>query len=155
MSALLYAKSLKQAPASSQCCASKYIPNAYLAFGELFFNEAMGDPTKWDPAKQAYIKVIAKPPPDNKVYGYAWYKLAYVFWNQGDFPKALNAFKKTIDYGTTYAQLPNASKLADSARKDVIPVYALAGSPTDAYNFFKNLSGDQAGSCLLYTSRCV
>ena len=40
---------------------------------------------KWEPAKQAYMKVIAKPPPENKVYGYAWYKLAYVFWNQGDF----------------------------------------------------------------------
>jgi len=125
---------------------SKYIPNAYLAFGELFFNEAMGDPTKWDPAKQAYIKVIAKPPPENKVYGYAWYKLAYVFWNQGDLPHALDAFKKTIDFGTQYSQLPNASKLAESARKDVIPVYALAGSPTEAYNFLKNLSGDQAGS---------
>ncbi|HEY1693040.1 MAG TPA: tetratricopeptide repeat protein [Polyangiaceae bacterium] len=125
---------------------SKYIPNAYLAFGELFFNEAMGDPTKWEPAKQAYIKVIAKPPPENKVYGYAWYKLAYVFWNQGDLPHALDAFKKTIDFGTQFSQLPNATKLADSARKDVIPVYALAGSPTDAYNFFKNLSGDQSGS---------
>lgn len=125
---------------------SKYIPNAYLAFGELFFNEAMGDPTKWEPAKQAYMKVISKPPPDNKVYGYAWYKLAYVFWNQGDLPHALDAFKKTIDYGTQFAQLPNAGKLADSARKDVVPVYALAGSPTDAYNFFKNLSGDAQGS---------
>jgi tetratricopeptide (TPR) repeat protein len=125
---------------------SKYIPNAYLAFGELFFNEAMGDPTKWDPAKQAYQKVIAKPPPENKVYGYAWYKLAYVFWNQGDLPHALDAFKKTIDFGTQFSQLPNASKLAEGARRDVIPVYALAGSPTDAYNFFKNLSGDPAGS---------
>lgn len=125
---------------------SKYIPNAYLAFGELFFNEAMGDPTKWDAAKQAYVKVIAKPPPENKVYGYAWYKLAYVFWNQGDLPHALDAFKKTIDYGTQFQQLPNASKLAESARKDVVPVYALAGNPTDAYNFFKNLSGDQSGS---------
>ena len=28
-------------------------------------------------------------------------------------PKALNAFKKTIDYGVTYAQLPNATKLAE------------------------------------------
>src|SRR5580704_11846700 len=125
---------------------SKYISNAYLAFGELFFNEAQNDPSKWEPAKQAYQKVIAKPPPDNKVYGYAWYKLAYVFWNQGDLPHALDAFKKTIDFGTQYAQLPNAAKLADSARKDVIPVYALAGSPTDAYNFFTNLSGDASGS---------
>ncbi len=125
---------------------SKYISNAYLAFGELFFNEAQSDPAKWEPAKQAYQKVITKPPPDNKVYGYAWYKLAYVFWNQGDLPHALDAFKKTIDFGTQFAQLPNAKKLAESGRKDVIPVYALAGSPTDAYNFFKNLSGDQAGS---------
>lgn len=125
---------------------SKYIPNAYLAFGELFFNEALSDPTKWEPAKQAYTKVLMKPPPENKVYGYAWYKIAYVFWNQGDLPHALDAFKKTIDFGVQYAQLPNATKLADSARKDVIPVYALAGDPTGAYNFFKNLSGDAAGS---------
>lgn len=125
---------------------SKYIPNAYLAFGELFFNEALSDPTKWEPAKQAYTKVLMKPPPDNKVYGYAWYKIAYVFWNQGDLPHALDAFKKTIDFGVQYSQLPNATKLAESARKDVIPVYALAGNPNDAYNFFKNLSGDAAGS---------
>jgi tetratricopeptide (TPR) repeat protein len=125
---------------------SKYIPNAYLAFGELFFNEAMSDPSKWDPAKQAYQRVIAKPPPENKVFGYAWYKLAYVFWNQGDLPHALDAFKKVVDFGTQFAQLPNAKKLADSARRDVVPVYALAGSPTAAYNFFRNLSGDPPGS---------
>jgi len=124
---------------------SKYIPNAYLAFGELFFNQAQGDPSKWDFAAQAYQKVIGYPPPDNKVYGYAWYKLAYVFWNEGDFARALNAFKKTIDYGTTYAQLPNASKLADSARRDIIPVYALKGDPTAAFNFFHNISGDENG----------
>ncbi len=125
---------------------SKYISNAYLAFGELFFNEAMSDPAKWEPAKQAYQKVITKPPPENKVYGYAWYKLAYVFWNQGDLPHALDAFKKVIDFGTQNPQIPNAKKLAEAGRRDVIPVYALAGNPSEAYNFFKNLSGDQAGS---------
>jgi tetratricopeptide (TPR) repeat protein len=124
---------------------SKYIPNAYLAFGELFFNEAQGDPSKWDLSAEAYKKVIEYPAPDNKVYGYAWYKLAYVFWNKGEFDKALNAFKKTIDYGVTYAQLPNASKLAESARRDIIPVYALKGDPNAAYNFFRNISGDAAG----------
>jgi TolA-binding protein len=125
---------------------SKYIPNAYLAFGELFFQDAQGDPTKWKPAKEAYEKVIEKPPPDNKVFGYAHYKLAYVFWNTGDYQHALGEFKKTIDYGVQYSQLPNAAKLADSARRDVIPVYALTGDPTAAYNFFKNLSGDTGGS---------
>jgi tetratricopeptide (TPR) repeat protein len=125
---------------------SKYIPNAYLAFGELFFNEAQGDPSQWENAKQAYVKVIGYPPPNNKVYGYAWYKLAYVFWNNGEFDKALNAFKKTIDYGVTFSQLPNAVKLAESARKDIIPVYALKGDPSAAYNFFHNISGDAGGT---------
>ncbi len=125
---------------------SKYIPNAYLAFGELFFNEAQGDPSKWDTAAKAYVEVIKYPPPNNKVYGYAWYKLAYVFWNTGEFDKALNAFKKTIDYGTQFSQLPNASKLADSARRDIVPVYALRGDPGAAYNFFHNISGDTQGS---------
>jgi tetratricopeptide (TPR) repeat protein len=124
---------------------SKYIPNAYLAFGELFFNEAQGDPSKWPVAQQAYQKVIGFPPPDNKVYGYAWYKLAYVLWNSGDFAGALSAFKKTIDYGTTFTQVPGAGKLADSARRDIIPVYALKGDPAAAYNFFHNISGDKPG----------
>lgn len=124
---------------------SKYIPNAYLAFGELFFNEAQGDPSKWPVAQQAYLKVIGFPPPENKVYGYAWYKLAYVLWNSGDFAGALSAFKKTIDYGTTYTQVAGASKLADSARRDIIPVYALKGDPTAAYTFFHAISGDPSG----------
>ena len=125
---------------------SKYIPNAYLAFGELFFNEAQGDPSKWDYAAQAYTEVIKFPPEKSKVYGYAWYKLAYVFWNKNELDKALNAFKKTIDFGTNFTQYPGAGKLADSARRDVIPVYALKGDPGAAYNFFHNISGDQSGS---------
>ena len=56
-------------------------------------------PSKWDLAAQAYTEVIKYPPPNNKVYGYAWYKLAYVYWNKGELDKALNAFKKTIEFG--------------------------------------------------------
>ena len=40
---------------------SKYIPNAYLAFGELFFTEAQADPAKWDLAAQAYAEVVSIP----------------------------------------------------------------------------------------------
>ena len=121
---------------------SKYIPNAYLAFGELFFNEAQSDPAKWDLAAASYREVVKYPPPDNKVYGYAHYKLAYVHWNKGEFARALDEFKKTIDYGTQFASLPNAAALATSARRDIIPVYALAGKPEAAFNFFRTISGD-------------
>lgn len=122
---------------------SKYISSAYLAFGELFFGEAQGDNSKFELAKQAYLEVIKYPPPDNKMFGYAHYKLAYVFWNQEDFPRALSHFKKCIDFGTQYATLPNAAPLAKAARRDVVPVYALTGRPDKAYDFFKTLSGDK------------
>jgi len=124
---------------------SKYIPNAYLAFGELFFNEAQGDPAKWALAEQSYSEVIKYPPPDNKVWGYAHYKLGYVYWNKGDFVRALSELKKTIEYGVQYASLPNAAQLATSARRDMIPIYALAGDPKRAYDFIHPLSGDSSG----------
>ncbi|NUO54421.1 MAG: tetratricopeptide repeat protein, partial [Polyangiaceae bacterium] len=124
---------------------SKYRPNAYLAFGELFFQEAQGDPSKWSFAQQSYEEVIKYPPPDNKLYGYALYKLGYVHWNQGEYEEAVDAFKKVIDYGTKFATLPSAPQLATSARRDVIPVYALWGDAKKAYNFFKPISGDDGG----------
>ncbi len=124
---------------------SKYRPNAYLAFGELYFQEAQSDPSVWAAAEAAYTQVIGAPPPENKVYGYALYKLGYVYWNQGEYEKSVDAFKKVIDYGTKFSQLPNASQLATSSRRDVIPVYALWGDPKKAYNFFKPLSGDAGG----------
>ncbi|MDQ2644062.1 MAG: hypothetical protein M3020_09620 [Myxococcota bacterium] len=122
---------------------SPYIPNAYLAFGELFFQEAQGDPSKWDLAGAAYQEVIKYPPPTNKIYGYARYKLAYVHWNKGEYPQTLNEFKKVIEYGDTYKDLPNAQALGKAARRDLIPVYAVSGNPDKAYNFFRPLSGDQ------------
>jgi tetratricopeptide (TPR) repeat protein len=124
---------------------SKFIPNAYLAFGELFFNEAQGDPSKWALAEQSYGEVIKYPAPENKVWGYAHYKLGYVYWNKGDFARALSEFKKTIEYGMQYSSLPNAEQLAVSARRDMIPIYALAGDPKRAYDFIKPLSGDSGG----------
>ncbi len=125
---------------------SKYVPNAYLAFGELFYNEAQGDPSKWDLAAQAYQEVVKYPAPANKAFGYAWYKMAYVFWNKGELDKALSAFKRTIDFGVGNPTLPGAAKLADSARRDLIPVYALSGDPAKAYAFLHGMSGDSAGS---------
>jgi TolA-binding protein len=124
---------------------SPYIPNAYLAFGELFFQEAQGDPSKWDLAAAAYQEVIKYPAPANKVYGYARYKLGYVYWNKGEYAPTLSEFKKVIEYGDTYKDLPNATQLAKAARRDLVPVYAVSGAPDKAYNFFRPLSGDAGG----------
>jgi TolA-binding protein len=125
---------------------SPYIPNAYLAFGELYFQEAQGDPSKFDLAAAAYKEVIKYQPPKNKVYGYARYKLGYVHWNKGEYAETLNEFKAVIEYGDKFSDLPNAKQLAKSARRDLIPVYAISGNPTRAYAFFKPLSGDTGNS---------
>jgi tetratricopeptide (TPR) repeat protein len=125
---------------------SRFVPNAYLAFGELFFNEAQGDPSKWPIAGNFYKEVLKYKPPENKLWGYATYKLGYVYWNQGDYSQAIGAFKSVIEFGMKYGQLPNAKGLARSARRDIIPVYALKGDPKKAYTFFKPLSGDKGGS---------
>ncbi len=98
---------------------SKYISGAYLAFGEMFFDEAQADPSKWEIAKQAYLKTIAYPPPDNRVYGYAWYQLGHVFANVSESPQALNAFKKTVDFANSFPQLPGSDALAHAAQGEV------------------------------------
>jgi len=125
---------------------SAYVPNAYLAFGELFFQEASADPSKWPLAEAAYMEVLKSPPPKNKLYGYARYKLAYVYWNQGMYKEAMEQFKEVIKFGTTFADLPNAGQLAASARRDLIPVYAASEKPQKAYQYFKPLSGDAGGA---------
>jgi tetratricopeptide (TPR) repeat protein len=121
---------------------SRYIPNAYLAFGEMFFEEAAKDPSKWDLAIAAYNEVIKYPPPDNKVYGYAWYKRGWANTSKGEYDQALNSFKKTIDYCMQYSQISGNARLADAARKDIVFAYVQKGSPTAAYNFFRTISGD-------------
>ncbi len=125
---------------------SPYVPSAYLAFGELFFQEAGADPSKWGFAAVFYEKVLGYPAPKNKLWGYAAYKLGYVHWNQGNYAKALEQFKKVIKFGKTHASLPNAKQLAKSARRDIIPVFAASQKPERAYNYFKPLSGDTGGS---------
>ncbi len=121
---------------------SRFVPNAYLAFGELFFQQAQGDPKMWPVAENFYKDVLKYKAPENKLWGYAAYKLGYVYWNQGVYDKAIDQFKNVIDFGTKFAQLPNAKGLARSARRDIIPVYALKGDPAKAYGFFRPLSGD-------------
>jgi hypothetical protein len=53
----------------------------------------------------------------------------------------ISEFKKTIDFGAVLAA-PEREQLAVSARRDIIPVYALKGDPKKAYDFFRPLSGD-------------
>ena len=122
---------------------SQYIPNAYLAFGELFFNEAQGDPSKWDLAAAAYKEVIKYPPPNNKVFGYARYKLGYVHWNKGEFAEGAERVQeddRVRRRSTRSCRTPSSSRsprAATSSRST-----RSRATRSKAFNFFKPLSGD-------------
>jgi tetratricopeptide (TPR) repeat protein len=140
-----YLRLIDQAPQS------RYLPNAYLAFGELFFFEAESDPQKLPLAARAYEKVLEFPPPANAVWAYASYKLGHVEWKAGNLPKALEAFKKTIEHATRNPGAAGSAQLRAGARKDIVPLYAEAGKAEAAFAFFQPLSGDGAADPPLAT----
>jgi TolA-binding protein len=63
---------------------SRFIPLAYLAFGELFLEEGQRNPAKLDLAGQSYAEVVKYPPEGNPVHGYGEYRLGQVYVQQGD-----------------------------------------------------------------------
>jgi hypothetical protein len=134
----VYAELIKKYPQS------RFVPNAYLAFGEGFFEEAAGDPLKLALAEQAYLEVIKYPPPDNTVAGYAHYKLAYVYWTKGEPARALSEMTKAIGVCQTHPS-PSGAQLAKAARHDLAGLYAIAGDPHKAYAFLSQWSGDPPG----------
>jgi tetratricopeptide (TPR) repeat protein len=124
---------------------SRYLPDAYLAFAEAAFEDATSDPGKLALAERAYQEVLRFPLPDNKVAGYARYKLAHVHWNRGDSAKALAEMTRVIEISEQHPGLPNAARLAREARRDLIPIYAAGGDPARAYDFLATRSGDKPG----------
>jgi TolA-binding protein len=105
---------------------SKLVPLAYLAFAEMFFAEGAADTSKWELAKQAYLKVVTTPPPGNAAYPYAWYRLGLVLVNQGDREGGLHAFDKAIEVATAFPQLPGSAELRKEAQaqRDALPTAA-------------------------------
>jgi TolA-binding protein len=99
---------------------SPFVPRAYLAFGELFFDEGANDPTKFSLAASAYREVVKYPPPKNEAYGYAWYKLGWVSRLQGDHDEAVKAFNKAIEFATSYPSVPGSPQLEKAARADIV-----------------------------------
>jgi TolA-binding protein len=95
---------------------SRFIPSAYLAFGEMFLLEAATFSAALPLAEKSYLEVLKYPPPDNAVYGYAQFQLAQVRSKSGDPKGAAEAFKKAISWSRTYPSAVGAAGLADAAQ---------------------------------------
>ncbi len=121
---------------------SKFLPDAFFAFGEYYFENK-----DLEAALKFYEKVMKYP--DSRVFGYARYKEAWVYYNMGDFKQALATFVDVIKL----SQKPGGNKknklgLEKEAKKDAVRAYARVGTPDKAWAFFKNIGGDYAMNML-------
>lgn len=123
---------------------SPFIPYAYIAFADMFFDEAQTDPSKLALAKQAYVEGVKYPPPANQMYAYALHRAGIVASKSGEHLPALDFQKKAIGALVQHRDLPARDALLASARHEIVVAYANAGAPDKAPIFFKTVEPETA-----------
>ncbi len=127
---------------------SPYVPDAWMAFGEYYFdkaNKAERNPNL-KKALEAYKKAAEYQ--ESSVYGYALYKQGWVQFNLGDFAAALDLFRAVVYFGELpTSTIPADRKLAlvKEARKDYVRTWPHVGSAEAAFDDFRRVGGE-AGS---------
>ena len=76
---------------------SKYMPDAWLAFGEHYFNNSKGKRADLEKALEAYKKAAEYP--ESQVYAFALYKQGWCYFNLSDYPNAKDKWKAVVLYG--------------------------------------------------------
>jgi tetratricopeptide (TPR) repeat protein len=123
---------------------SPLVPQAYFAFGELFFDEARKDPAKLPLTRQFYQQVVKWPPPGNAAYGLAWYRLGHVYWREQNGPEALDSFMKALQHAHRFATRPAAKTMRQATIEDLVHVYADVGHPSRACAFLHRVVAEPA-----------
>jgi tetratricopeptide (TPR) repeat protein len=121
---------------------SRYLPTAYVALADMYFDEATRDPAKLALAEKAYKEALRRSPAEHP---YVHYKLGFVHWNKGDFAQAMAEMLKAIEASEATAKPPQISPIAREARRDLVPLYAAGSDAAKAYDFFAAHSGDKPG----------
>lgn len=115
---------------------SRFIPDAYLLIGEYYFdkNEAMK-------ALMAYQRAAAFR--EFEKYAFANYKLAWCWYNVGEYGKSIETMKTVVDYSTKMEQSGSGGRaniqLQEEALKDLVRFFADAGDLDEAYEYFSKI----------------
>jgi tetratricopeptide (TPR) repeat protein len=121
---------------------SKYLPDAYLMFGEYYFDQA-----KIEKAMMAYKKVTQFK--GSKVYSYALYKTGWCYFNIHEFKRALEQFVTVVKHCDKQKRKTGQEpKLRREALNDAVLAYSHAGNAKSAPAFFKRLAPQEARSLL-------
>ncbi len=117
---------------------SRFIPDAYLAFGEFFFgiNEV-------EAALKFYQKAAEFK--EKRVYGFAIYKQAWCYINLSQNDKALEKLLQVIEYSDSEESREDVARLSlrKEAIKDLVMPYSYVGKGTKALEFFKEVAADE------------
>jgi cellulose synthase operon protein C len=141
---------------------SKYLPDAYLAFGEYYFNNSRAKREFLAKALENYKKAASYV--DSAVYAFALYKEGWCYFNLADYGKAMDLWKAVVLYGefSGASALEKAggakgkSALIREARRDFVRAYERSGgtpdqartvfpevakNPDDLWEMYKTLAG--------------
>ncbi len=124
---------------------SPYVPDAWMAFGEFYFekaNKAERNPNL-KKALEAYRKAASYQ--ESSVYGYALYKQGWVQFNLGAFADALDLFRSVVYFGELpTSTIPADRKLAlvKEAKKDYVRTWPHVGSAEAAFEDFRRVGGE-------------
>ena len=105
---------------------SEYIPTAHVQIGEYYF-----DRNKAYQALQAYQQAAKYKDAPN--YAFAVYKLAWCYYNVGEYDQAIDGMKTVVRLGE------EGSTLQDEALRDLVRFFADAGDMQEAENYFRSL----------------
>jgi len=126
---------------------SKYLPDAYLAFGEYYFNNSRAKREFLTKALENYKKAASYV--DSAVYGFALYKEGWCYFNLVDYAKAMDLWKAVVLYGefSGASALEKAggakgkSALIREARRDFVRAYERSGgTPEQARAVFPTVA---------------
>jgi len=124
---------------------SRYVPDAWMAFGEHYFNAAeKGNRNQsLENALKAYQRAASFT--ESSVYGYALYKQAWVYYNLGRWNEALDLFRAVVLFGelpTTTLASDKRLALVREARKDYVRTYSHVGAAEAALQDFRKVGGE-------------
>ncbi len=124
---------------------SRYVPDAWMAFGEYYFDQAEKKDRNGNLKKalESYRRAAAHT--ESSIYGYALYKEGWVHYNLGQWNEALDLFRGVILFG----ELPTSTiapekkiALVREAKKDYVRTYSHVGSAQAAQEDFRRVGGD-------------
>lgn len=111
---------------------SEFIPDAYLALAEFFF-----DNKKLDDAEENYRKATKYT--NAKNWGFAKYKLAWTLMNKGRCPDAIVQFKDVVAFSMKPGQ---NLEYKEQALKDLVNAYTECGDVDEAEKYFASVGGE-------------